>query len=123
METNFNEVLYSSDELFAQFNADKLIDEKTINIGSFLDVDRTINLEKLELAISLLISYLEKSVKSENPIYVYLGDMDTYFNARNININNIERITEEAQFIIGFCQAIADEESVENKFVFQFKGK
>ncbi len=86
----------------------------------FLGEDLTIDLEKLELGISLTVEYLEFSVKFKNPIYVFLGNMDRYFLRRGIKVTDLDRVIEESSFILGFCQAMFDEESKEKQFIVQF---
>lgn len=89
-------------------------------VNKFLDDDLTIDLEKLELAIILSVEYLEFSVKSKKPIYVFLRNMKQYFTHRGIGLSNIEQITEESSFILGFCQSIADSESINRKVIIQY---
>ena len=94
--------------------------ENILYIDKFLDEDRTINLEKLELAVLLLIEYLEFSIKLENPIYVFLGNMRECFNKRGIQSHNLEQISEESSFILGFVNSIAEENSTNRKVVVQY---
>lgn len=94
-----------------------------LQIDRFLDEDKTIDLEKLELAIILLIEYLEYFNKTKEPIYVFLGGMGTYFQVRGISINDIERIIEESSFVLGFCDAIAKENAIDHVVIVQFERK
>lgn len=88
-------------------------------MDKFLDSDNTIDLEKFELAIILLIEYLEKSVKFENAIYVFLGNMAEYIRVRKLT--DIDKIIEECSFILGFSQAIADENKIDRDVIVRFK--
>ncbi len=81
----------------------------TLCMDRFLDEDRTIDLEKLELAIQLLIEYLEFLNKSKKPIYVFLGGMQEYFELRNVDLEDMDRIIEESSFLLGYCNAAAQE--------------
>jgi hypothetical protein len=112
----------NSTDILEQFLSSSYYENNQLNINRFLDEDRTIDLEKLELAIILLIEHLEKSVKINFPIYVNLGNMNEYVVARGIE-DDIEKITEESKFIIGFCQSIATENEIDNKIIVRFKGK
>lgn len=95
--------------------------DRGLYIDRFLDTDKTIDLEKLELAIVLIVEYLEISVKFKKPIYVFLRNMKGYLDKRGIRDDNIEQIIEESSFILGFCQSVADNESKNKKFIFQFE--
>lgn len=92
----------------------------TLNVSKFLFPDKSIDIEKLELAVFLLVEYLEFSEKFKNPIHVYLANFDDYFKARHIDPSNIHKIIEERRFIRGFCQAVADEYSSSKKFIMDF---
>lgn len=89
-------------------------------MNRFLDEDRTINLEKFELAISLIIEWLEFSIKSKSPIKVILGGMSEYFIGRRINLLDMDRVAEETSFILGFAKAIADEYKINKKVMVQY---
>jgi len=107
-------------EIMLEFLQSGYFFDRTLNIDRFLDVDSTIDLEKLELALTLISEYLEFSVKSKEPIYVFLGNMNSYFLRRGISDKDLDRVIEESSFILGFCQSIIDNESDNKKFVFQF---
>lgn len=92
-----------------------------LDVSKFLDKDNTIDLEKLELAIILLIDYLENSVNFESPIYINLGNMSEYVSRRKLT--DIDRIIEESSFILGFSQSIADEYKIDRDVVVRFRGK
>jgi hypothetical protein len=110
-------------EVMTEFLQSGYFFDNHLYIDKFLDEDLTIDLEKLELAIVLIVEYLENSVKNKKPIYVFLGNMDRYFTRRHTRLSNIEQITEESSFILGFCQSIADNESDNRKFIFQYATK
>lgn len=137
METIINEIVFEksdkspktetilpkelSYEPMVQFVQSGYFINNTLQMDRFLDSDKTIDLEKLELAIILLIEYLEFFSKSDEPIYIFLGGMDIYFDTRGIGIKNIERVTEESSFILGFCNSIAQENALEHAVVVQYK--
>src|SRR5689334_21066937 len=122
MDTNLDEVAISREQLIENLIKSDSYEMGGLCIDKFLDEDMTIDLEKLELAISLLIEYLEISVKSENPIYVILRNMDLYFMRRKLSPEKLDQIIEESSFILGFCQSIADEESLSKKVIIKFAG-
>lgn len=95
--------------------------DETLYIDKFLREDKSIDIEKLELAISLAVEYLEFSSKFKNPIYVKLEGMGRYIQSRGIE-GNPKKIYEESGFISGFCQAVADEESKHKKFIILYIG-
>jgi len=116
------EILSDHKKLLKEFLGSGYFENSILMIDRFLLPDRTIDLEKLELGIILAIEYLEFSVKSENPIYVFLGNMESYFGVRNIDPDTeIERVIEESTFILGFCQSIADENYINRKVKVQFR--
>lgn len=125
METTLNEIIFDggndSDDVLEQFITSNYHENNQLNVAKFLDEDRTIDLEKLELGIILIIEYLENSVKIETPIYINLGNMQEYFSLRHIT-DRVDRITEECQFILGFCQAIADEYKMDREIIVRFRG-
>jgi len=130
MDTNINEVIFEKqfdlpfdlpDEINSpimyQFLESGYFKNNGLCIDKFLDEDKTIDLEKLELALILTLEYLEFSVKVGEPIYIFLRNMTRYLELRGIDIQNLDRLTEESSFILGFCQAICDEESIEKATV------
>lgn len=94
--------------------------DNTFDVSRFLLPDRTIDIEKLELAVILAVEYLEFSVKSKTSIYIYLNNFDAYFKIRGLDLNNVKRATEERNFIKGFCQAVADENCTDRTFIVEF---
>lgn len=137
METKIEEVIFEkseensktetilphelSYEPMIQFVNSGYFTKNALQIDRFLDEDKTIDLEKLELAIILLIEYLEFFNKTDSPIYIHIGGMDKYLQKRGIGIDNVERITEESSFIIGFCSAAAHENALEHAVIVRFK--
>lgn len=128
MDTTINEIYFESPDdspkstveipsevpeehvgIMTQFLQSGYTDCKGLYINRFLEPDKTIDLERLELALLLLIEYQEFSDKSGERIYVFLKNMDAYLKERSILATDIERITEESHFILGFCRAVADE--------------
>jgi hypothetical protein len=108
-------------DILEQFLVSGYYKDNQLNIDRFLDEDRTIDLEKLELAIILLMEYLENSIEEKNPIYINIGNMYEYVAMRNLI--DVDKIIEESTFILGFCQAIATENEINNKIIVRFKGK
>ena len=127
METKLNEIVFedgnNSNDIREQFLSSGYLVNNTLMMDRFLDVDRTIDLEKLELAIMLTVEHLENSIKYSEPIYMNLGNMEAYFKARSIPSTNLEQIVEESSFILGFCSSVAEEYELDRKVNVQFKGK
>lgn len=124
MENKITEILFeggsNSDNILEQLLTSNHYSDDSLCMDKFLDEDNTIDLEKLELAIVLIIDYLEKSVKFENPIYVFLGNMAEYVRRRGLT--DLNKIIEESTFILGFSQAIADENKIFRNIIVRFKG-
>lgn len=124
MDSNFVEVIFEggndSEDILEQFLSSNYYKNNSLDIVRFLDKDLTIDIEKLELAIILLIEHLENSVNLENPIYINLGNMKEYIALRELD--DMERITEECSFILGFSQAVADDNEINNKIIVRFEG-
>lgn len=125
MDSKVNELIFEnsngSDDILEQFLSSDCRTDNQINMDKFLDEDKTIDVEKLELAIILMIDYLENSIKNSEPIYINLGGMHEYVRARNLG-NNIERIMEESSFILGFCQSVANENKLDRDIIVRFRG-
>lgn len=87
-------------------------------IDKCLEQDLTINLEKLELAVSLSVMALEAN--SQDDITLKLRGLDQYYKFRGIE-GNEKQEREERTFILGFVTSIAAEASerdtLEVKFV------
>lgn len=140
MDVTLNEVIFESDgnderlvklvvnpnwsgeykSLMADFICSGYFVDNTLMMDRFLDKDLTIDLEKLELAIMLAIEYLEFSDKFEDAIYIFLGNMEKYFELRGIKLPQLDRVLEESGFILGFCTAAAEEFAISRKVLVQF---
>jgi len=110
-------------EPMAQFLHSGYFMRNALQIHRFLDEDKTIDIEKLELAIILLLEYMEFTDKTSEPIYIYLGAMDRYFQKGSITTlsdENTKIIVEESSFILGFCTAIAEDNASSRGVVVQF---
>lgn len=126
MDENVTELIFEnsngSQDIMEQFLSSDCLEDNCLMIDKFLDnEDNTIDLDKLELSIILLVEYLENSVKDLKPIYINIGNMDVYVQKRNIQ-KNLERITEESSFILGFSQSIADENKIDREIIVRFRG-
>lgn len=82
----------------------------TIFINKFLRPDLSINLEKLELAVTLAIKHLESVTEYHNPILLFIGGIEEYYELRGIQDKPLNK-KEEYYFVRGFMQAVADNES------------
>lgn len=83
----------------------------TLFIEKFLKEDLSINLEKLELAVTLAIRWIETTTKFDDPLSLYIGGLNRYFNIRGIQ-ENFSQKKEEFYFIRGFVKAIAENETI-----------
>lgn len=81
-----------------------------LNISLYLNSDLSINLEKLEFAISYMV---------ERTNVIQINGMDFYYKLRGIELNNKQR-TEENNFILQFCTAVANEFSERGPIVVVF---
>ncbi len=89
-----------------------------INIHKFLDDDYTINLEKLELAVTLAVTALEANSPDED-VTLKLRNLNFYYKTRGIEgIEAKER--EERTFILGFVSSIASEASTRDTLVVKY---
>lgn len=77
-------------------------------VWRFLNTDLTINLEKLELAVTLAVTMLESV--SEEDITLNLRGLDDYYKIRGI-VGNEKQAREERTFILTFVSAVASEVS------------
>ncbi len=81
-----------------------------IDVSLFLNEDLSINLEKLELAVTLAVKTLEAN-SPDDDITLKLRNLDTYYENRNIRgMDKQER--EERTFLLGYISAVAAEASV-----------
>lgn len=88
-----------------------------IVIPRFLREDLTINLEKLELAVSLAVKALEAN--SSTDITLNLVGLQEYFFLRGI-LGDDEKERQERTFILGFVSAIASEASLRDTLVVKY---
>jgi hypothetical protein len=109
------------DEVGLEYLDSHMIDHDGIYIDKYLNEDRTIDLEKLSLGIAILISAHEFSEKSKRPIKLFIKNIKQYFEARKVPVDNLQRITEESHFILGFCQASADEDRTNREVIVMFE--
>lgn len=125
MESKVYDIIFDggdkTEDILQQLLTSDYCEGNTLNIDKFLDSDRTIDLERLELAIILLIGHLEKSIKIGMPIYINIGNMEEYVEARRLK--DMDRIIEESSFILGFSQSIASENEIDREVTVRFKGK
>jgi hypothetical protein len=77
-------------------------------IWRFLNTDLTINLEKLEFAVTLAVTMLEANTDGDATLN--LRGLDDYYKIRNIEENEKQQ-REERTFLLGFISAIAAEAS------------
>ncbi len=83
----------------------------TIRIQRFLKPDLSINLEKLELAVTLLVAHLRDNQNFDEPLSLNISGFKEYCEIRNIS-ENFSQKKEEFYFIRGFIQAIAENETL-----------
>lgn len=135
MDVNVNEIVFEPSELkesvgipetttsertplIVQLLNSDYVSNNGLVISKFLDAnDKTIDLEKLELAISLMAEFLLSMDDSNQVQILYLRGMDEYFRIRNIDGTMIDRVIEESSFIMGFCRAILIEEAGDRMMV------
>lgn len=80
---------------------------------SFLNGDKTINLERLELALILSVRLMDKLVQENSEkLTVFLSGFNKYFDDRGIR-NNSDRRREELSFAQGFAKAVVENEAIE----------
>jgi hypothetical protein len=89
-----------------------------INIHKFLVDDYTINLEKLELAVTLAVTALEANSPDED-VTLKLRNLDFYYKTRGI-VGDEAKEREERTFILGFVSSIASEVSTRDTLVVKY---
>ena len=77
-------------------------------VWRFINSDLTINLEKLEFAVTLAVQMLEAN--SEQDITLKLRGLEDYYKVRGIE-NDEKRQREERTFLLGFITSVAAEAS------------
>lgn len=86
-------------------------------IPIFLRDDRTINLEKLELAVTLSVVMLETS--QDGDATLKLRGLKDYYNLRGITGNEkLER--QERTFLLGFVSSVASEASRNDTLIVKY---
>jgi hypothetical protein len=81
-----------------------------LDISKFLRPDLSINLELLEIAISLLVEFLTVYLDYDTPISIGIRGIDKYYELRGI-IDNEKQKKEEYYFIRGFIKSFAQTET------------
>lgn len=89
-----------------------------IDVSKFLREDLTINLEKLELVVTLAVKALEFNSPKED-ITLNLINLNKYYEIRGV-VDNEKQGREERTFLLGFISAIASEASVRDTLVVKF---
>ncbi len=79
-----------------------------LDISLFLETDKTVNLDKLELALILSSKFLEHVSKSED-IHISLSGIQTYAKLRGIE-DDKQQLSQETQFIGRFSTAVLEAE-------------
>ena len=80
---------------------------------SFLNGDKTINLERLELSLILSVRLMDKLVQENSEkLTVFLSGFNKYFDDRGIR-NDSDRRREELTFAQSFAKAVVENESIE----------
>ncbi len=92
-------------DLEKELRESKALLDDGIDISKFLREDLSINLELLEVAISLLVNTKE---------IFHVGGIEDYYKLRKIENNIIARI-EESKFIYKFIETVANEFSETGK--------
>ena len=86
---------------------------ESLDISKFLREDLSINLERLEIAVSLIVEYLEAVTPFDDVLRLWISGIDKYYFLRNIT-DKPHNQKEEFYFIRHFIQAVADNESVKS---------
>lgn len=89
-----------------------------IVVPKFLEADLTINLEKLELAVTLAVKALEANSPSDD-ITLNLRGLKEYYELRGIS-GNESKEREERTFILGFVSSIASEASERDTLIVKY---
>ena len=80
-----------------------------LDVSRFLRDDLTINLERLELAVTLAVEALEANAGDEDAT-LKLRNLDEYYSIRQI-AGNPAKEREERTFLLGFISSVAAEAS------------
>lgn len=87
-------------------------------VDKFLREDLSINLEKLELAVTLIVTSLESNA-GDTDITLELRGLDRYYERRGI-VGDAKAEREERMFLIGFISTIAGEASTRDTLQVKF---
>ena len=84
-----------------------------IYFPSFLNEDKTLNLERLELALILSVRLMDKLVQENSEkLTIFMSGWNKYFDMRQIRYSSDQR-REELSFAHGIARAIVENESIE----------
>lgn len=89
-----------------------------IMVHKFLREDLSINLEKLELAVTLVVTSLEANSPNED-VTLNLRGLDEYYAQRGI-AGNEKKEREERTFLLGFISSVASEASVRDTLLVKY---
>lgn len=89
-----------------------------IMVDKFLRNDWSINLEKLELAVTLIVTALEAN-SPDKDVTLSLKGLNNYYSLRNI-AGNLDKEREERTFLLGFISSIAGEASKRDTLVVKY---
>lgn len=92
--------------------------DKGIDVSRFLREDKTINLELLELAVTLTVLAKEAN-STDDDITLNLWALDIYYEFRGIS-GNEDKKREERTFLLGFVSATASEASSRDTLVVKY---
>lgn len=127
MDINVNEIVFEggppNQDIKTQFLSSGYFENNSLYMDRFLAEDKTIDLEKLTLAIQLMMEYLEFSEKFESPIHIFIRNMSLYFERRGIKFHEMDRIIEESSFILGYCKACIEQETLTKKVIILYGQK
>lgn len=107
------EKLLKSGTVMIKFENPKMGD---LYFPAFLDADRTINLQKLELALNLSIRMMDSLIQDlgvkETRLNFYISGMLDYFSLRGV-LEDKNKVKEESNFITSFVRGVLENQSVE----------
>ena len=103
-------------ELFSAMFHGGYFDGVCLDISKFLHPDLSLTLEKLELAISLALEYLEVNSDYDTPVFLGIKGIEKYYELRGIQKNILQQ-KEEYYFIRHFIRAFCKHETVRKVIV------
>ncbi len=89
-----------------------------IDVSRFLNTDLTINLEKLEFAVTLAVTALEANSPKED-VTLKLRNLEEYYSLRGIS-GEEKQEREERTFLLTFISSVASNVSVRDTLVVKF---